>query len=53
MAFVMTFVSVEWLPRPGSWEEAVDPYQTPTAPDILADVVMSDHEAGSPQGEGE
>lgn len=45
------FASEEWLPRPGSWEEAVNPYQTPTVPDILADGVMTDREAGSLQEE--
>ena len=46
------FAGVEWLPRPGSWEEAVNPYQTLTEPDILADD-ETDRDTGLPQREGE
>ena len=52
MVETTAFAIVEWLPRPGSWEEAVNPYQTPTATDMLAGDVMTDRETGSPQRAG-
>ncbi len=42
----------EWLPRSGSWEEAVNPYQLPSAPDTQVDDVMAESETGSPPWEG-
>lgn len=42
----------EWLPRLGSWEETVNPYQRPPASDAPVDDVMAESETGSPPCEG-
>ena len=42
MVKTLAFASMERLPCPGSWEEAVKPTQALTAPEILADDVMTD-----------